>query len=380
LIRRLRDKRRVDRLRNEGRAVRPQAGRWIYLLLLFGFFLWLADLVIGPYLRLEAKGLVLAELVSVGVPFAAEVEELSVAPGAAVRRGDPLARVSSVDRVLDIATLTARNAELLTKRAEIERRVRIAQAVLPIARERALEADRALEQIRDVRTGGHVSLATWSQALAERFVASERVAELQAEARVADAGLAAVDSALADAMQALATLNRAYGDGLVAAPRDGMVGLNIARPGSVLTVGQPLMMLYPPERYVLAYLETGTLYSVAPGDRVRLTDGFVQSTGRISEVLPVAEQLPEEFRKIFQPRDRSQVARISLDDAGAFPLFAKVTVSGIGWLSPGSAIRSGVERVFRDTPAPIEAASELDAATTASGGPRGRSPSDPPGD
>lgn len=372
MIRRLRDKRRPDRLDNEPRSVRPQAGRWIYILLLFGFFVWLGDLVIGPFLRLEAKGLVVAELVSIGVPFAAEVEEISVTPGAMVRRGDPLARVSSVDRVLDIATLTARNAELLTKRAEIERRVRISQAVLPIARERSLEADRALEQIRDVRTGGHVSLAIWSQALAERFVASERVAELHAEARVAEAGLAAVDAALADAMQALATLNRAYGDGLVKAPGDGMIGLHIARPGSVLTLGEPLMLLYPPERYVLAYLETGTLYSVAAGDRVNLTDGFIQSTGRVAEVLPVAEQLPEEFRKIFQPRDRSQVARVSLDDPSAFPLFAKVTVYGIGWLSPGSAIRSGVEQLVRRTPTTEDAARTLDSVPTASGSTRGR--------
>lgn len=366
MIRRLQTRQRADRLGHDARTVQPRTGRWVYMLLLFGFFVWLSDMLIGPFLRLEARGLVVAELVSIGVPFAAEVEDIFVSPGAAVRPGDPLARVSSVDRVLDIATLTARNAELLTKRAEIERRVRISQAVLPIARERAHEADRALEQIRTVRSGGNISLAIWSQALAERFVASERVAELQAEAGVADTSLTAVDSALADATQALSTLNRAYGDGKVLAPRDGMVGLTIARPGSVLTVGEPLMLLYPPERYVLAYLETGTLYSVAPGDRVRLTDGFIQSTGHVADVLPVAEQLPEEFRRIFQPRDRSQVARISLDDPGAFPLFAKVTVYGIGWLSPGSVIRIAIDRVFRSSPPGIDATASDDAATTES--------------
>lgn len=126
-----------------------------------------------------------------------------------------------------------------------------------------------------------------------------------------------------------------------------MIGLSTARPGDVLTIGQPLMVLYSPQRYVLAYLETGTLYSVSAGDEVQITDGFVQASGRVAEVLPVAEQLPEEFRKVFQPRGRSQVARITLAEGTAFPLFAKVRLSGIGWLSPGTFIRAWLERSFR---------------------------------
>ena len=312
MIRRLQSRSRVDRLANQIRDRRPRFGRYLYLALLFGFFLWLADLFVGPLLRLEADGLVVAEYTSVGVPFAAQVDEINVRPGAQVKRGDMLARVSSIDLSVDIATLTARNAELLTKRADIQDRLRVASAVLPIARDRATEADRALERIRNVRDSGNVSLATWSQALSERFTASERVAALQAEAFSADASLAAVNAALADATRALAQLSSAYGSGRVTAPGDGIVGLSTARPGDVVTIGQPLMLLYLPQRYVLAYLETGTLYSIAAGDQVQITDGFVHSSGHVTEVLPVAEQLPDEFRKVFQPRGRGQVARISL--------------------------------------------------------------------
>jgi multidrug resistance efflux pump len=347
LIRRLRSKARVDRLVNEARDRRSSFGRYLYITLLFFFFLWLADLFIGPLLRLQADGLVVAEYTSVGVPFPAQVEEINVRPGAEVKQGQVLARVSSIDLSVDIATLTARNAELLTKRADIQDRVRIAMAVLPIARDRAAEADRALDRIRNVRDGGNVSLATWSQALSERFTASERVASLQAEAYSAEASLTAVNAALTDATRALAQLSDAYGNGEVTAPADGIVGLTTARPGDVVTVGQSLMVLYRPQRFVLAYLETGTLYSVAPGDEVRITDGFVQASGRVIEVLPVAEQLPEEFRKVFQPRGRSQVARVSLPDGTVFPLFAKVGLSGIGWLSPGTVIRVQLDRLLR---------------------------------
>lgn len=347
MIRRLREKGRVDRLANEVRVRRTRFGRYIYFALLFGFFLWVTDLFIGPMLRLEADGLVVAEYTSVGVPFAAQVDEVNVRAGAQVRQGNVLARVSSIDLSVDIANLTARNAELLTKRADIEDRVRVATAVLPIARDRAAEANRALERIRSVRDGGNVSLATWSQALSERFTASERVAALQAEAYSAEASLAAVNAALTDATRALTQLNDAYASGRVIAPVDGIVGLSIARPGDVVTIGQSLMLLYRAPRYVLAYLETGTLYSVAPGDQVQITDGFIRANGRVAEVLPVAEQLPEEFRKVFQPRGRSQVARIALPDETVFPLFAKVRLSGIGWLSPGTFVRAGVDRLLR---------------------------------
>jgi multidrug resistance efflux pump len=309
--------------------------------------LWLTDLFVGPLLRLEADGLVVAEYVSIGVPFAAQVEEMRVVPGAEVAHGDVLARVSSVDLKVSIATLTARNAELSTKRADIQDRVRVAAAVLPIARDRAQEADRAIGRIRTVRDGGNVSLATWSQALSERFIANERVAELQAESYSAETSLAAVNAALADATRALAGLNDAYGSGIVTAPSDGIIGLSTARPGDVLTVGQPLMVLYKPQRYVLAYLETGTLYSVSAGDEVKITNGFVRTSGRVAEVLPVADQLPEEFRKVFQPRGRSQVARITLAEGKSLPLFAKVRLSGIGWLSPGSFVRTWLEGWLR---------------------------------
>lgn len=346
MIRQLRRSRRTDSLPNDLRQRRSPLGRWIYLGLLFAFFMWLADLVVGPLLRLQADGLVVADRLSVSVPFAAQVTAVTATPGAEVRRGEELARVSSVDLAVAIATLTARNAELRTKRADLEHRARIAEAVLPIARDRAQQADRALDRIREVREDGRVALTTWSQALAERFIANERVAELQAEVRTSDSSLSAVDGALGDASRALGGLAGAYADGIVTAPDDGIIGLTTARPGDVLTVGQPLMGLYRPPRWVLAYLETGSLYSVNVGDVVQVSDGFTNLTGRVTEVLPVADQLPEEFRKLFQPRDRSQVARVALEEDRALPLFAKVRLSGIGWLSPGSAVRVWLDRLF----------------------------------
>lgn len=336
MIKKLRRKQRIDSMPNDVRIHKHRFGRWIYLVLLFGFFLWISDMFIGPLLRLQADGLVVSDRVSVATPFLAQVVEVAIDPGSEVKAGDVLARVNSVDLTQDIASLTARNADLLIKRVDIERRVRIAEAVMPIARDRAGHAETALQTIRDVRKRGDISLAIWTHALQERFTSNQRVAELEAELQMAKTSVTAADAAIGDSLTALEELRLAYNRGVVTAPEDGIVGLSTARPGDVLTVGEPIMALYRSQPYVLAYVETGTLYTVSVGDEVRLSDGFTQTKGWVSEVLPVADQLPEEFRKAFQPRGRSQVIRIDIAKNATFPLFSEVFVSGMGWLAKGT--------------------------------------------
>ena len=321
---------------NDVRVHKYHFGRWIYLLLLFSLFLWISDLFIGPLLRLQADGLVIADRVSIAVPFPAQVVDVAIDPGSKVKAGDVLARVNSVDLTQDIASLTARNADLLIKRVDIERRTRVAEAVMPIAKDRAGQAQTAFETIRNVRKRGDISLAIWTHALQERFTSTERVAELEAELHMANTSVTAADAAIGDSLTALEELRLAYNHGVVTAPEDGIVGLSTARPGDVLTLGEPIMALYRSKPYVLAYIETGALYTVSAGDEVRLSDGFTQTKGWVSEVLPVADQLPEEFRKAFQPRGRSQVVRIDIAKDATFPLFSEVFVSGLGWLARGT--------------------------------------------
>ena len=346
MIKRLRDRPLVHNDRTESRRKVSVFGRWIYIGLLSMFFVWVFDLFLGPLLRLRADGLVVAEHLSISVPFPAQVLDVAITPGARVTRGHQLSRVHSVEIVQNLAVLTARHAELQTTRVDIERRARVAKAVLAVADDRAGEAVDAVRRIRDYRETGNIAIITWSQALQEQFNAKERMAAMTEELRSAEAGLITVDAALANAAGALGDLKRVYNDGIVVAPEDGIIGLRTARPGDVVPVGGSLMVLYRPQPHVLAYLETGTLYAVAPGDEVRVSDGFTNTIGRVAEVLPVADALPEEFRKAFQPRGRSQVARIELRGEAPFPLFAKVRLTGIGWLSTNSAVRLWLDGVI----------------------------------
>lgn len=342
MIRRLRRHNPVDTLHSDPRATRGRIGRWVYLALIVGFFVWLGDLFMGSLLRLRAHGLVVADHVSVAVPFPAQVIETAVTPGATVSAGEPLARVSSVELAQDIALLTARNADLLVRRLELERESRVANAVLPVARHRAGEAETALRKIESYRGEGTVALSLWMQTLRDRFETRERVAELGASLESAEGSLAAVGEAIGDAASALDDLRGAYGGGVVRAPIAGTAGLAVARAGEVVEPGHPLMVLYRPERYVLAYIETGGLYKIEPGDPVEVTTGFAQTTGSVSEVLPVADQLPPEFQKTFQPRQRGQVVRIALSEPSSLPLFTKVTVTGRGWITLiASALAAG---------------------------------------
>lgn len=333
MIRRLRQNRPVDTARNDARPTKGRLGRWVYLALIVAFFVWIGDLFVGSLIRLRADGLVVADYVSVAVPFSAQVVETAITPGASIAAGDVIARVASVELTQTIASLTARNADLLVRRLELERRTRVADAVLPVARHRAGEAERAMSKIEDYRGTGDIGLTLWMQTLRDRFETKERVAELQASLQSATGGMTAVSAAITDAATALHDLRGAYDGGVVRAPTDGTAGLRIATAGEVVREGEPLVVLYRPEAYVLAYLETGGLYTVRPGDEVELSSGFTQASGTVAEVLPVADQLPPEFQKTFQPRQRGQVIRITLAAPDALPLFTKVTVSSRGWLS-----------------------------------------------
>ncbi|MCP5364651.1 MAG: biotin/lipoyl-binding protein [Hyphomicrobiales bacterium] len=339
-------------------------GRWVYIGLLALFFLWIFDLFAGPLLRLNADGLVVAEHVSVAVPFTAQVTDVHVMPGSRVNEDDLLARVHSVDLQQSLAMLSARLADLKTRRVDIARKADVARAVLTVASHRNAESEKTIGRITDIRNGGHVSLNTWSQALNDRFDAKERMVALQAEAETAGTGLTAIDAALNKAEAAVDDLRSAYNGGLIKAPASGIIGLRTARPGDVVPVGMPMMVVYLPAPHVLAYLETGTLYTIKPGDEVEISDGFTTATGHVGEILPVADTLPEEFRKAFQPRGRSQVARIVLNDDGPFPLFAKVKLTGIGWQSPFALLRMLTIKLLAGAQSMLDSASSAQAGSS----------------
>lgn len=328
MIRQLRTYTNADRFRNDVRSRRPRYGRYVYLAAVAVLLAYLGNLFAGPLLWLQADGIVSAERVAVAFPYEAEVMEVALRPGQTVSRGDVLGTVRSAQVADTIANLTARYAETYARQAELMIRVEVANAVIERAQERLNEAENNFRRVSATRASGFISDAFISNAIRERYAALQEKASREAERRSSIEQLENLRKVQAEAKAALDDIRAHYNDGIVRAPAGGVVGAQVSRPGDVLKSGEYLAEIHVGEKFVLAYLETGTLYTVVPGDRVAITYGFLSSGGTVREVLPITVPLPGEFQKTFRPASRGQVAKIALDDPATFPLFAKVRISG----------------------------------------------------
>src|SRR5690606_32333163 len=107
--------------------------------------------------------------------------------------------------------------------------------------------------------------------------------------------------------------------------------LHVAQ-GSVVQPGEPLMELFTGDSYILAYVPEGALYSLQPGDPIKIKVGLNTYFGKVGRLYPVAGQLPEEFQNTFQPVSRAQIVRVEFDPGQGRPaLFAKTKLSAVGW-------------------------------------------------
>ena len=85
--------------------------------------------------------------------------------------------------------------------------------------------------------------------------------------------------AFAEAQTALNDLRRLYDNGKLTVPIDGIVSRVIADQGAVVRAGDPLIEVYGDKHFVLAYIPTGALYSVQPGEQVLIDTGWRTSDG-----------------------------------------------------------------------------------------------------
>ncbi len=335
MIRRIHSRTRADRFKNDVRSSRRRYSRYVYLLAVAALFAYLANLVVGPTLWLQADGIVSAERIAVAFPYDSEIMQLTVRPGQKVKKGDLLATVRSAQVAETVATLTARHAETYARQAELMIRVDVANAVIDRASERLNEAEATLRRVNATRSSGFVSDTYISSAVRERYAALQEKAIREAERRSSMEQLENLKKAQNDAKDALDEIRAHYNDGRVIAPATGVIGSRVAQRGDVLKSGDYLAEIHANDNFVLAYLETGTLYKVRKGERVTVSYGFLSNQGTVIEILPITVQLPPEFQKTFRPTMRGQVARIALDEGVVFPLAAKVGVTGYRWFPGG---------------------------------------------
>jgi len=339
----LKQRREVHALSSQPRTHRLTVIRWLYIAGVLALGVWLLNFTFGGLLYLQSEGLVVGEPAVVAAEFPVTVRDILVHQGESVKKDQVAAIVSSQNVAEAIARLTADIAARETRRGELRIRNSVVNALLVRAQERQKIATGARNQLETLQSHGDLVLNQHTAAVDMEFRSYQDLEALKAEQPVLEDELRTLTAALADAESAIGDLRKLYDDGRLRIPIDGVVSRIIANKGSVTRAGDPLIELYGTERFVLGYVPTGTLYSVAVGDEVQIKVGLQTVRGTITRVEPVAAALPREFQRAFAPVDTQQLIRVEFAPGEVPPpLFTKVN------LRSAHIMPRWVDRFWRD--------------------------------
>lgn len=329
---RLRRRPRYDTLQNEVRRRGRSWGRWIYIGLLCGLALWIGNMFVGNLLYFRAEGLVMRDRVVLATQYPAEIQKLNVDQGEKITKGEVLAKVRSQKVEETLAQLYTDMAQSIGRATELEVRDKVYRAIYPIAQRRYREAHAAQVATDTMRNKMLITNDRRADLLKNEIDSAQEQTQIQAEQTTIAKNLPDLQAAVSASKAAVSRLQQIYGDGVLKAPNDGVVGYLHVADGSVVQPGEPLMELFTGKPYVLAYIPDGAIYTLKPGDPIQIRVGFSTYYGKLTEIFPVASQLPKEFQNTFQPVARAQVARIDFDpDQGSPALFSKTKLSATGW-------------------------------------------------
>lgn len=329
-MRRLKKRRLADVPQRDMRRRGRVWTRWIYIAAVAGFALWLGDMFFGSFFYFKSDGMVLATRATIATEFPARIRSINVREGHVVEAGATVASVTSQQVAESIARLTSEFATQRARLSELRVRRQVVASIISLAADRADVARETREKLEKLHRRGLLPLNKRNGAFDSEFRSLRDLESLTAEREAIGSETVELELALAEVKSALSDLRALYDGGRLRSPAGGIVGqLHVAQ-GAVIQAGEPIMDLYSGPRYVLAYIPSGTLYTIAPGDRVSVRFGLRELSGTIERIEPIAAALPREFQKAFRPLERAQLARIALDpNAEPPPLFSKVRVNSL---------------------------------------------------
>ena len=318
----IRKPQRVDALRTEPRVrKRGRFGKYIYIGLLLGLGAWAIDLTAGSLLYLKAEGMVTREAAAVASEHTARIVSLDVSEGSPVTRGSTVARLSSQEMADSMAKMTTDLVRYQVALGEMKLKRGRIDSMLPDARRRAAVSEEEWRKVEEFKEAGMITIMQRARVVHDAYDSVADLRELELEAKVIASQVPELERSVQRAQASLDHLRTAYAEGILISPVDGTAS-------AVVRPGEPIMRIYHGESYVLAYVPTGTLYTVKPGDAVQVRTGFQVLTGKVAALLPVASQLPQEFQKAFESTQREQLVRIAIDPGQQLPpLFTTVEVA-----------------------------------------------------
>lgn len=309
----------------EPRTRRLAVIRWVYIICVVALAVWLANFFFGDMFYLRSEGLVVGQPSVVAAEFPVTVRDVLVHAGENVEAGQVAAVVTSQEVLETIARLSADIAGRQVRLSELRIRDQTINALLALAEDRNKVAVDTRKEFEKLVQQGYQSLDKRTAAVESEFRSREDFEKLKAERRAVSEEVGILNTVLAEAQSALSDLRRIYDDGRLRISINGIVSRLAADKGAVVRAGEPLLEVYGSPHYVLAYLPTGGLYTVAAGDPVEISTGLRTVRGTIERVEPFAAALPREFQRSFTPVERQQVIRVEFaPDIDLPPLFTKV--------------------------------------------------------
>lgn len=329
-MRHLKQRNDVHVLPAQPRAHRLAVIRWVYIASIVGLGLWLINLSFGGFLYLQSEGLVLGEPGVVAAEFPVTVRDILVHQGEIVKKGQVAAVVSSQGVAETIARLSADLAARESRRGELRIRSSVVNGLLGLAQNRQTIATDTRKALETLLAQGNLAINQRTAAIDMEYRSYQDLEALKAEKPVLDEELHSLGAALTEAESAVGDLRKLYDNGRLRVPIDGVITRIIATKGSVTRAGDPLIEMYGNQRFVIGYVPTGTLYSVAVGDKVQIKSGLVTMLGTITRVEPVAAALPREFQRAFVPVETQQLIRVEFAPGEVPPpLLTKVALRSV---------------------------------------------------
>jgi HlyD family secretion protein len=251
------------------------------------------------------QGYVEGEFVYVASPGAGKLEELHVARGSQVKKGNPLFAIESVS---ERAARDEAARRLAQARANLEdvkkgkRPTEIAsmESQLRQARAALVLSEKEFNRQQELYKTGVASVQDVDRFRSMKDQDRQKVAQLEADLETAQLGSRADQVAAAEAnVNALdAALARAEWDlsqKAQSATQDSLVFDTIYRVGEWVPAGRPVVSLLPPANIkVRTFVPEQRVGSIHPGDPVRVrVDGVSEPyVGKISFISPQAEYTP----------------------------------------------------------------------------------------
>jgi multidrug resistance efflux pump len=347
MIKAIRKRARPDNLKNQVRAGGQSFARRLYFYCVVGVFVMLGWTFTGHWFFLDAEGIVTKERTIIAPDYSARVIAIHVKPGDTVKPGMPIATLQSREIIDSIAELSTRRATVASREAQVAGRIETIREVLPGARERRKKADAGRATINSLAARQLTTAVRIQEAQKEFYEAQREESSLSTELGALVSELKNVNSTLAEMDFAIKQVQGAYNDGKVVAQIEGTVGPKVPHPGHIVKPGEPLVELYRGNMFVYAFMPIGRLYSIAPNDNVRITDGQHSFAGRVERIETVTDALPPEFQVNFRSADRQQLFRVVFDTPPPFAIQAKIKVSsnwspqGIGTQAKGLVTAAG---------------------------------------